>query len=75
MNSQIRVYYPYVSPFDPCPPIREKAYMVPPQLFITFQPPGLPQFSPYEALKYGTLWPALFSPYEPKMSERRPHHE
>lgn len=77
MNSQTRVYFPYVSPFDPCPPIRVKTYQVPPQLFIGFQPENLPQFSPMEALKRGTLWPALYSPYNPAASrgERGDHHE
>ncbi|WP_168122310.1 spore coat associated protein CotJA [Paenibacillus sp. HB172176] len=60
-----RYYEPYVSQFDPCPPIRVKSYDVPPQLFMPFQPPNLPQFSPHEALKYGTLWPALYSNYIP----------
>ncbi|MDA5108814.1 MULTISPECIES: spore coat associated protein CotJA [Brevibacillus] len=64
MHSQTRVYYPYVSPFDPCPPMRVKTYVVPPNLFIQFQPPGLPQFSAPEALRHGVLWPALYSPYE-----------
>lgn len=63
MYSQVRVYYPYVSPFDPCPPIRVKTYQVPPQLFIGFQPENLPQFTPAEALRHGTLWPSLYSPY------------
>ncbi|MFF2888011.1 spore coat associated protein CotJA [Paenibacillus sp. NPDC057967] len=62
-SDQFRTYRPFIGPFDPCPPITEKSYNVPPQLFITFQPPNLPQFSPYEALKYGTLWPALYAPY------------
>lgn len=53
MQSQFRKYYPYISPFDPCPPIQVKLYNVPPHLFIAFQPPGLPQFSPYEALRKG----------------------
>ncbi|WP_103105428.1 spore coat associated protein CotJA [Brevibacillus reuszeri] len=65
MQSQTRVYFPYVGPFDPCPPKRVKTYQVPPELFITFQPPNLPQYSPSEALRLGTLWPALFSPYNP----------
>lgn len=60
---QFVTYRPFVGPHDPCPPIRIKSYNVPPQLFMTFQPTGLPQISPYEALKYGTLWPALYSPY------------
>ena len=63
MYSQVRVYYPYVSPFDPCPPIQVKTYQVPPQLFIGFQPEDQPQFTPEEALRAGTLWPILFSPY------------
>ncbi|TBL75177.1 spore coat associated protein CotJA [Paenibacillus thalictri] len=43
-----------------------KLYSTPPELYISFQPPGLPQFSPHDALRYGTLWPALYSPYEPR---------
>lgn len=68
MNSQTRVYFPYVSPFDPCPPIRVKSYQVPPELFIGFQPENLPQYAPMEALMRGTLWPALYSPYHPAPS-------
>lgn len=59
-------YMPFVSPFDPCPPIPVKTYSLQPSLFLGFQPPNLPQFSPYEALKHGTLWPILMSPYPPK---------
>lgn len=78
LDSQTRVFFPYVSPHDPCPPIRVKSYYVPPQLFIGFQPENLPQFSPMEALMHGTLWPALYSPYVPTgQRERRGegHHE
>lgn len=63
MIPQFRVYTPYISPFDPCPPIREKIYNTPPQLYMNYQPPNLPQFPMAEALKRGTLWPALFGPY------------
>ncbi len=66
MNNQIRVYETYEGPFDPCPPMPCKEYVVAPNLFICFQPMGLPQFTPREALKRGTLWPALYSPYKPK---------
>ncbi|MGG0667308.1 spore coat associated protein CotJA [Sporosarcina koreensis] len=52
-------YEPYNSPLDPCPPIRVKTFVLPPQLFIGFQPPGLPQFTPEQALRHGTLWPIL----------------
>ncbi|MBD2848255.1 spore coat associated protein CotJA [Paenibacillus sp. IB182496] len=62
-NNQCRVYYPFVGPFDPCPPIRVKTYVVPPNQFIPFQPMNLPQYPLPEALRRGTLWPALFSPY------------
>ncbi|WP_102345742.1 spore coat associated protein CotJA [Bacillus sp. Marseille-P3661] len=66
-------WYPYVGPFDPCRPITVKQYATPPQLYIGFQPPGLQQFSPREALFAGTLWPAFydpyFNPYEQKMRE------
>lgn len=63
MSDQYRYYRPFVSPLDPCPPIKIKSYNVPPQLFISFQPKDWPQFSPHEALKLGTLWPALYAPY------------
>lgn len=63
MNSGFRYYEPFIGPFDPCPPIRVKSYNVPPQLFITFQPPDLPQYTPHEALRRGTLWPSLCDPY------------
>lgn len=63
--NQIRTYKRYVSPLDPCPPKLVGTYVVPPNQFLGFQPPNLPQFSPQEALRYGTLWPALYSPYEP----------
>ncbi|MDT3425131.1 spore coat protein JA [Paenibacillus forsythiae] len=65
-NSEERFYAPFRGPFDPCPPILCKTYVVPPQLFLGFQPPNLPQFSLPEALRFGTLWPALFSPYSPQ---------
>jgi len=63
-------WYPYASPFDPCRPIPCKVYSTPPNLYINFQPPNLPQFSAKEALYKGTLWPLLYdtyySPYEGK---------
>ncbi len=59
-------WYPYISPFDPCPPMRVKTYVTPPNLYVGFQPPGLPQFPPYEALHKGTLWPIWYDPYRGK---------
>ncbi|SDI97671.1 spore coat associated protein CotJA [Salimicrobium halophilum] len=61
MNSFVRSYHPYISPNDPCPPVKKKYYATPPQLFIGFQPRGLPQFPLHKALMRGTLWP-IFSP-------------
>ena len=64
LNSQFKYWKPYISPFDPCKPITIKSYSTPPQLYICFQPPALPQFpSAMHALKHGTLWPQLYSPY------------
>ncbi|GLC88563.1 spore coat associated protein CotJA [Lysinibacillus piscis] len=64
MFSQYKYWMPYISPFDPCKPIKVKSYATPPQLYMGFQPPNLPQFAtPKEALRAGTLWPALFSAY------------
>ncbi|MBB6452177.1 spore coat protein JA [Salirhabdus euzebyi] len=63
MHTLRKYYHPYISPFDPCPPIKVKGYETPPNLYMGFQPPSLPQFEPKKALAYGTLWPALYSPY------------
>ncbi|MGO4886412.1 spore coat associated protein CotJA [Anaerobacillus sp. MEB173] len=60
----IKYWHPYISPFDPCPPMRVKCYSTPPHLYICYQPYGWPQFSPREALYAGTLWPALYDPYK-----------
>ncbi|OMC69145.1 MULTISPECIES: spore coat associated protein CotJA [unclassified Paenibacillus] len=68
-HSQFKSYEPFVGPFDPCPPIRVKYYSTPPNLYLGFQPPNLPQFSAFDALKYGTLWKALYSPYDPPKSK------
>ncbi|WP_301110128.1 spore coat associated protein CotJA [Sporosarcina sp.] len=59
-------FEPYVSPFDPCPPIKVKTFVLPPQLFMNVQPPGLPQYSPAEALRQGSLWPALVDGFSKK---------
>ncbi|MDV2887827.1 spore coat associated protein CotJA, partial [Alkalihalophilus pseudofirmus] len=60
MHTRFKTYYPYVSPFDPCKPKLEKTYSTPPNLYMGFQPSNLPQFSPTEALRAGTLWKALY---------------
>jgi spore coat protein JA len=62
-----KVYYPYHSPFDPCKPIHAKSYVTAPNLYVGYQPPNLPQFSPSEALIHGTLWPLLYDPYHGKL--------
>ncbi|PAQ16217.1 spore coat protein CotJA [Bacillaceae bacterium SAOS 7] len=64
-NQWYRTYRPFISPMDPCPPIRIKRYSTGPQLFMGFQPPGLEQFPPLVALRKGTLWKAFFDPYFP----------
>lgn len=64
MFTHFKSYEPYVSPFDPCRPIQVKTYVTPPQLYMPVQPPNLPQWDPYKALKMGTLWPIYYSPYE-----------
>lgn len=64
MFTQRKYYYPYISPFDPCEPMKVKSYETPPEIYINFQPPALPQYeTAKEALYRGTLWPALYSPY------------
>lgn len=68
-----KTWFPYASPFDPCPPIPCKEYVTAPNLYIGFQPPGLQQFTPQEALRAGTLWCVFYDPYfnshEMKMRE------
>lgn len=58
-----KTYTPYIGRYDPCQPIRVKTYETPAALYLGFQAPGLEQYAPKEALKKGTLWPALYSPY------------
>lgn len=62
MNQYIIPYTNYHSPHDPCPPLT-KYYVTTPNLYLGMQPYGLEQFSPKEALKHGTLWKALYGPY------------
>jgi spore coat protein JA len=69
-KDQYRKWYIYHSPDDPCPPIIRK-YVVPPNQYLGFQPPNLPQYSKQEALIKGTLWPIFFSPYPPKRKSDR----
>lgn len=63
MFSPHKTWHPFVSPFDPCPPILVKTYSTPPNLYLGFQPPNLPQFTPMEALRAGTLWKIFYDPY------------
>jgi spore coat protein JA len=63
VNSPFKVYETYVGPNDPCPPVRFKTYSTAANLYLAYQPMCLQQFNPSEALKLGTLWPALYSPY------------
>ncbi|UOY88483.1 spore coat associated protein CotJA [Bacillus glycinifermentans] len=62
--TRVKSYRPFHSVFDPCPPIGKRYYRTPPNLYLGFQPRGLPQFSPMEALQKGTLWPVFYDPYE-----------
>ncbi|WP_274363693.1 spore coat associated protein CotJA [Paenibacillus thermotolerans] len=64
MLNQVKIQEIPHAPFDPCPPLRFRTYVIPPNIYAPFQSPGLPQFSPAEALRHGTLWPAYYSPYE-----------
>ncbi|QOT00313.1 spore coat associated protein CotJA [Brevibacterium sp. JNUCC-42] len=64
MSTNRKAFFPYIGPCDPCPPLRIVTYETPPQLYLGFQPPNLPQFEPHKALCLGTLWPALYAPYE-----------
>ncbi|WNQ12834.1 spore coat associated protein CotJA [Paenibacillus aurantius] len=63
MSTDRKTFKPFLSKQDPCPPLKEKVYETPPNLYLGFQPPGLEQYKPEDALDKGTLWPALFGPY------------
>jgi spore coat protein JA len=65
-KDQVKVYHPIAGNNDPCSPMTEKSYVLPPQLFFTYQPSELAQYDPMEALLKGTLWPDLYSNYNPK---------
>jgi spore coat protein JA len=69
--TRVKSYQPYRSPYDPCPPIGQKYYSTPPNLYIGFQQPNLEQFSPKEALKKGTLWPIFYDYYDNPYKNRR----
>ncbi|WP_226528356.1 spore coat associated protein CotJA [Metabacillus niabensis] len=62
--TSIKEYKPFHGLYDPCSPIGLKYYSTPPNLYIGFQQPNMKQFSPTEALKKGTLWPAFWDYYE-----------
>ena len=64
-------YTPYRGKFDPCPPIGQKYFSTPPNLYVGFQPPNLEQFTYREALRKGTLWPIFYDPYENPYKNRR----
>lgn len=68
--TQVKAWRPYHSPFDPCPPIDQKFYRTPINIYMNFQPPNLEQFSLEDALKYGTLWKAFYDHYENPYRER-----
>ncbi|PPA70791.1 spore coat associated protein CotJA [Jeotgalibacillus proteolyticus] len=59
-----RSFTPFRGLYDPCPPLLKKTYVVPPNLFIGFQPPDFPQFSAIDALKTGTLWTPFYDYYD-----------
>ncbi|OIK15545.1 spore coat protein CotJA [Bacillus sp. MUM 116] len=63
MSTHYKSYHPFVSQFDPCKPITVKTFSTPPHLYMGFQPPNLPQFTPMEALRAGTLWRDFYDPY------------
>lgn len=72
--STLKAYKPFHGLFDPCRPIEIKYYSTPPNLYLGYQQPNMPQFSPKEALKKGTLWPAFWDYYENpyKVKKREP---
>ncbi|KIL44591.1 cotJA [Jeotgalibacillus soli] len=68
--SNIKSYTPFHSTLDPCPPIGQKYYRTPPNLYLGVQPSNLQQFTPLEALKKGTLWPVFYDFYENPYKKR-----
>lgn len=64
MSNHRKTYNPVSSKNDPCAPMPEKTYETPPNLYMGIQESGLEQFRPAEAWAKGTLWPALYGPYD-----------
>ncbi|ARI79180.1 spore coat associated protein CotJA [Halobacillus mangrovi] len=69
MFTPIKFYQPYHGPFDPCPPRPYASYQTPPNLYVGFQQPNLPQFPLEKALYKGTLWPCFYDPYPTPIPE------
>jgi spore coat protein JA len=69
MSTNRKTIMPYISKHDPCKPLKEKTYETPPQLYLGVQDPDLEQYSLFDALESGTLWPALYSPYSSPFKE------
>lgn len=59
----VKLYSTLVEPLSPCAQMTAKSYQTPPHLYAQYQPVGLPQFGPGEALANGTLWPAFANSY------------
>jgi spore coat protein JA len=72
VSTHRKVYKPIPGLNDPCRPISEKTYETPPNLYLGVQPPDLEQFPLSEALYKGTLWPALYGPYESPFRKKAP---
>jgi spore coat protein JA len=54
---------PYISKHDPWKPLKEETPETPQPLYNGVQSPDLEQYSLFDTLESGTLWPALYSPY------------
>jgi spore coat protein JA len=66
----VKIYETYVDPHSPCQQVTARTYQTPQHLYLGFQPSGLPQFSPMEALAHGTLWPVFANAYFGKREAR-----
>ncbi len=63
MNHHGKWKQPHSIPKVPLPSNNTHNWTPPTHPALSFQPPNLPQFSPKEALKSGTLWKPLYDPY------------
>jgi hypothetical protein len=69
MTTNDKPVMPYISKHDPRKPLQEKTKETSDQHHLGSQSPNKEQYSLFDALENGTLWPALYSPLDSSTKE------